>query len=89
MENMIAMVYGYEGCSYCDKAKSLLDQEKIEYLFYQVGDTVEMRRAWLDGRGYTDPMLRTFPKIFLRDVTTQITSEVGGYSELEEMILGQ
>lgn len=72
---MRAIVWSKYNCPYCDQAKALLQQKKIEFEERKIGD------------GYTKedlleavPNARTVPQIFLDG------NLIGGYTELRKYI---
>jgi glutaredoxin len=72
---MTAIVWSKDNCTFCDQAKALLEQRKIEY---------EERKI---GHGYTRedlleavPSARTVPQIFVNN------NHVGGFTELRKYI---
>ena len=73
---MKAIVWSSPGCTWCDKAKALLDSKNIE---------TEVRVV---GKGYTKndlleavPTARSVPQIFLNN------EYVGGYDKLVERLI--
>lgn len=71
---MIKM-YGREGCSWCQKAKELLEARKIPFKFYIIDKDVS--RSWILEEF---PFIKTVPVIFKNDML------IGGYEELVEWI---
>ena len=53
-------IYSKEGCSYCEKAKKLLDLEKVEYLVYKLG-TDFTKEQFISEFGYG----ASFPRILV------------------------
>jgi len=66
-------IYSTPACSYCRKAKILLDSLDIEYTEYNVYADNDAMAVMREG-GY-----KTVPQIFIDDV------HVGGYDDLLEM----
>jgi glutaredoxin len=70
---MKAEVFGKSWCAYCNRAKELLDERKIEYVYRDIekepGALEEMRRR-------APITAKTVPQVFLDD------SYVGGYDAL-------
>lgn len=64
-------IYGKQGCSFCDKAKNLLDNRNIPYNYYQMGEQ------------YT---LQEFVEMFPGQKTVPVIKvhgmKIGGYTEL-------
>lgn len=68
------VVYGKVGCSFCDKAKALLDQKGIDFTYVDIGEdsaALEMIKS----RG-----CRTVPQIVVNG------DWIGGFTELYEML---
>lgn len=68
-----AIIWSKYNCSYCDRARALLEQRNIDYEERKIGD------------GYTRedlleavPSARTVPQIFLDNKL------IGGYTELQQ-----
>jgi glutaredoxin 1/glutaredoxin 3 len=80
-------IYGYDACTYCRRAKTLLEEEGIPYDYVALEDPAA-RAAFLDARGFQG-MQRTYPRIWtLRPDGTE-GRLVGGFSDLElEVVLG-
>ena len=69
------IVYGFNECPYCQKAKRLLDSNGIEYTYENITEKSD-RTQFMDVRGFEHPN-RTFPKIY------QDGELIGGCDELE------
>lgn len=65
-------------CKYCEKAKAILDLDKISYVSYNVEDNSS---RWVLSL-MKEACLKTVPQIFAHD-----GNYVGGYRELE-LVLG-
>ena len=69
-------IYGAEWCSFCVKAKQLLDDGGIEYKYYDIDKDD-------DAYGYLKVIgAKTIP------VVLKNGNRIGGYNELENMIGG-
>ena len=55
-------IYSKEGCSYCEKAKKLLDLAKVEYRVYKL-DTDFTKEQFISEFGYGS----SFPRILVDD----------------------
>lgn len=69
---MAYRIYGKTDCIFCDKAKALLDENGLSYVYYDVMDDIEARQDLLEAI----PEVRTVPQIFLDD------EYIGGFDEL-------
>lgn len=67
-------VYGRTDCSFCDKAKAMLDRFKEEYVYINV-DNDDEALGFIVTSGY-----KSVPQIFYND------EHVGGYNELQKHI---
>ncbi len=68
-------IYTWRFCPFCIRAKTLLDQKKVDYQEYQIDGNQEARQMMserADGR-------TTVPQIFIND------SGIGGCDELLEL----
>ncbi|MEE9481916.1 glutaredoxin [Methylobacterium ajmalii] len=72
-------IYGYSGCTWCRKAKELLEEESVAYEWVPIEDA-DARKAWMDERGFKAPN-RTFPRVY--GITGDTERLVGGFTELE------
>lgn len=77
------LVIGKEGCSYCTKAKELLELCDAEYEYRDVQQVNSSDVAKLEALAKQE--FRTVPQIF-RLVDDKLTY-VGGYSELSKTII--
>ena len=68
-------VYGREGCSYCTKARELLDERDISYEYIQLGVDVTK-----------EEFVQKFPGQKTVPVIVAHGMKVGGYSELVDYI---
>ena len=73
---MMIYVYGTQDCPYCDKAKDLLDANKLDYRYYDVSEDTAAR-AELKRRG-----LATVPQIF-KHAGNGHMAHWGGYTDLK------
>jgi len=71
-------IYGKTQCPYCDMAKQLCQQEKLDYSYKQLN--VDFTREQLFE---IFPEARTFPQIKIDG------HAIGGYTELKEHIEGR
>lgn len=74
------VIYGFDDCPYCVKAKALLDKEGKPYIYQNVSNDAAVRTKWMDGMGFKDGH-RTFPRVY------KDGKLIGGYSDLENHIL--
>lgn len=72
-------IYGYSGCSWCQKAKDLLIEERVTFEWVPIEDA-DARKAWMDERGFKAPN-RTFPRVYALE--DDVETLVGGFTELE------
>lgn len=68
-------LYTKENCSYCDKAKNLLEQKSLAYTSYKLNE--EYTRDELIEKF---PSARSFPVIVIDDVY------IGGFTQLEKVL---
>lgn len=66
-------IYGTPSCSFCVKAKELLDSKGIEYTYLDIQHNLENRNEVMA----KVPNLKTVPQIF------DGNRHIGGYTELE------
>lgn len=85
------IVYGGEKCSYCTKAKMLLDMREKEYQYFDIYDRVKGDESLT----YRDelfnimtfqglPLPRSIPQIFIE--TEEELQYIGGFDKLEEYL---
>ena len=43
------IVYGVDDCHYCHDSRALLDENKIEYIFFDVDKNIEKRQEMIQG----------------------------------------
>jgi glutaredoxin len=67
-------IYGKDNCPYCDMAKQLCEQKKMDYEYKLLG--FDFTREELME---TFPGARTFPQIIVDG------QKIGGYTELKEL----
>lgn len=78
-------IYGFSACPWCQKAKALLENERIPHDYVAIEDPAK-RSAFLDSRGIRGAD-RTYPRIWtLRPDGTE-ERLVGGFSDLEMEVL--
>jgi glutaredoxin len=73
-ENMIE-VYGQDGCVYCEKAVSLLNERQMQYKYYKIGidiSSIEFKEMF--------PGIKTVP------VVAVFGFNIGGYDALENYL---
>lgn len=68
-------IYTKMACSYCTRAKRLLDSKDVEYIEYDVTFGGKDREAMME----RNPLARTVPQIFIDD------AQVGGWDELDAL----
>ena len=71
------LIYSSYNCSYCDRAKKLLDEKKINYKEINIQENPAEREVMLkksNGR-------RTVPQIFINDI------HIGGFQELHKIMI--
>ena len=64
-------VYGRPDCSYCDKAKELLDETGLDYVYIDINEKPEARDM-MRMRGHA-----MVPQVYNEDVC------IGGYTDME------
>lgn len=69
------LVFGKEDCPYCKSAKKMLDQTDVEYLYYDLTDSPEVRMAFKSLGHDTMPYI-------LRDGV-----KVGGFEDLQKVLI--
>ena len=70
-------IYGTDNCTFCDKAKQLLQKHEKEYTYINVTETEDMTAAFFK----KFPDVRTVPQVTLDD-----EFHIGGYQELEKWL---
>ena len=86
------IVYGGEKCSYCTKAKMLLDMREKDYQYFDIYDEVQADKK---GMTYRDmlftlmqdmglPLPRSIPQCFV--VNGSEMEYIGGFDKLEEYL---
>ena len=71
------LIYSSYNCSYCDRAKKLLEEKSINYREINIQDNPTEREVMLkkaNGR-------RTVPQIFINEV------HIGGFQELHKIVI--
>ena len=69
-------IIGKDNCPYCDKAKAMLDEEHIPYVYKNLSTLSEKNReVWVD-----------FIKNQLAMTTVPVCLKVGGSTDLEEWL---
>ena len=76
-------IYSKPSCGYCSQAKDLLEQNKLEFEYKQLGTHYS-----LDELMTLSPDAKSFPQIFVVDKNGN-KDLVGGYSELVEHLKQQ
>ena len=71
-------IYSKEGCSYCDRAKAILNGRKIAYT--EIPFSAEVTKETVQARVGPDKVIRTVPQIFVDG------GHIGGYLELVEYL---
>lgn len=77
---MRVLIYGRQGCSFCQRAKDLCEQKGIPYDYQIVGEDIT-KESLVEMVGSD---VRTIPQIF--NVSGGLTSYVGGYKDLQNML---
>jgi glutaredoxin 3 len=67
-------IYTRDGCSYCDRARGLLNRKKVEFNEINAGYSPELKREMVEKSGRS-----TFPQIFVGDI------HVGGCDDLHAL----
>ncbi len=68
-------IYTRSYCSFCSRAKALLDGKQVPYIEYAIGGDVAAREAMIErARGG-----HTYPQIFIND------EPIGGFAELLQL----
>jgi len=70
-------IYGTDNCTFCDKAKQLLQKYEKEYTYINVTETEDTTAAFFK----KFPDVRTVPQVTLDD-----EFHIGGYQELEKWL---
>ena len=70
-------IYGTDNCTFCDKAKQLLQKYEKEYTYINVTETEDITAAFFK----KFPDVRTVPQVTLDD-----EFHIGGYQELEKWL---
>jgi glutaredoxin 3 len=70
-------IYGKDSCDYCNAAKKLCEEKGVEYTYYFINEDIS-----LEDFVEKFPGKRTIPQI------TRDDKYVGGYSDLQQLILG-
>lgn len=74
---MFFTVFGKKNCPYCTRAVELLDSEKKEFIYKDVGTNNDLLTEMRDAvHGATGKYPETVPQIFVDD------QHIGGYTEL-------
>ena len=70
-------IYGKDSCDYCNAAKKLCEEQGVEYTYYFINQNISVE-------DFVEkfPGKRTIPQI------TKDDEYVGGYAELQKLILG-
>lgn len=71
-------LYTREGCVYCNRAKTLLDGNNIEYDEIEIGKTITR-----------DEVIAKFPNIKTLPIVTEDEILVGGYDQLVDHLLNK
>lgn len=71
-------IYSKEGCSYCVRAKTILEGRKIA--FTEIPFSAEVTKETVQARVGPDKVIRTVPQIFLNG------EHLGGYIELVDYL---
>lgn len=65
-------VYTRDGCSFCEKAKNLLNQNNLQYTEYSIGKNI-----------LREEVLQKFPGIKMLPIVVDVNGTlVGGYEDL-------
>lgn len=75
-------IYGSETCPFCVKAKELLNEKEIKYIYHDVKTYGTLKEA-LDYLANLTNNQRTIPVIFKKD------KFIGGYDDLKKIIDNQ
>ena len=70
-------IYGTDNCTFCDKAKQLLQRYDKEYTYINVIETEDMTAAFFK----KFPGVKTVPQLALDD-----GFHIGGYTELKKWL---
>ena len=68
-------VYGKDGCIFCEKAVSLLDEHNMKYTYYKLGRDITL-----------DEFKEKFPGVKTVPVVTTFGHNIGGYEALQGYI---
>lgn len=72
------VVYSTPQCSYCDRAKELLNREGVDYEVTDVSEDLEAQAM------FRERAMRTVPQIFIQDDDGNEVEHVGGFDQLCE-----
>ena len=73
-------VYGAPGCSYCERAKMLLEHYGAEYTYIDVSSDPDVQAAFFK----KFPNTKTVPQIMYDGKDRGYPVRIGGYTELEK-----
>lgn len=68
------VVYGTQQCPWCDRAKSLLDDKSVSYVYIDLAEDVDAQKM------FKEKCLRTVPQVFYGDTL------IGGYDNLKNYL---
>tara|TARA_B100000965_G_scaffold397945_1_gene415251 strand:+ start:461 stop:724 length:264 start_codon:yes stop_codon:yes gene_type:complete len=71
------LIYSSYNCGYCDRAKKLLDEKKINYKEINIQENPAEREVMLKKANGK----RTVPQIFINDI------HIGGFQELHKIMI--
>lgn len=74
-------VYGKPNCPFCDRAKQLLDEHNVPYMYYDVSDESHLARL-----KELHPSVNTVPQVFMLDTNEDEIYHIGGYEDLAFVI---
>ena len=75
------VVYGKDGCTFCDKAKALLESKNLQYVYKQLGEDFILEDLLALAKD-----AKTFPQIF--EIEGNSMTLVGGFTELSQKLSG-
>lgn len=79
---MKVQIYGAPQCSFCTQAKTLCEQNNVEYNYKSLGSDLTVEQL----QEMVGKPVRTIPQIFITE--GGFTEYVGGYNELKEKLEG-
>ena len=73
-------IYGAPNCSYCERAKGLMDHYEVEYTYVDVSKDPDVQAAFFN----KFPNTKKVPQIMYDGKDRGFAVHIGGYTELEK-----